>query len=377
MRQLSIPLIALALLWTPLAIAMTRLEQLVAQGDVRLSVDIVPKGQVVPGQRIQVMIVVETATWFTGGTDIRVPEVPDLVLIQNQQFAVNSTERRGQRTWTQQRWTLDAAALRPGRFTIDPIVLDTHIAASSAETVQGTLSTPPLSIEVTLPEALAEHEGWVASPALSINIETSPEGPVRVGDAISRLITVRAEDVLAMQLPTPPTVQISGLQHYPDPPVLRNRHNRGAMSSERRDHVTYIAERPGTHRLPGYTVIWWDTRSQSLRELRVAPWDVEVVSADSSPPRPKSRGLDALKQPEHLIWIALTFMGLAVIGLLAKTLNPRVTRALSEFKHRLKQKWAQFRRPALAPCLNPENSAAVQKAEAPPQLPQRSREHPH
>lgn len=375
MTRLWIALLVLALYWPSSALATTRLEQLVAQGDVRLSVDIEPKGQVVPGQRIQIIIIVETATWFTGGTRIRVPEVPDLVLIQNQQFAVNSTERRGQRTWTQQRWTIDAMALRPGAFVVDPIVLDTHIAASSAETVQGELSTPPLSIEIALPEALAEREAWVASPALSINIETSPEGPVRVGDAISRLITVRAEDVLAMQLPTPPTVQISGLQHYPDPPVLRNRHNRGAMSSERRDRVTYIAERPGTHRLPGYTIIWWDTRSQSLREVSVAPWDIEVVSADSAPSSPKSGWFDALKQPEHLIWMTLTLIGLAVMGWLAKRLLPGVVRALSQFKHWLKHQWVQVRRPALAPCLNPENSAAVQTAVAPPRLPQRSPEH--
>ena len=52
------------------------------------------------------------STWFTGGTRIRLPEVPGLVILQTEQFASNASERRGDQNWVLQRWTLDVYAQR-------------------------------------------------------------------------------------------------------------------------------------------------------------------------------------------------------------------------------------------------------------------------
>ena len=76
-----------------------------AQDLVEIGARLQPAEGAVPGQRIRLEVTVATPRWFTAGTRIKLPEVPGLILMQNQDFAANATERRGGESWTVQRWS--------------------------------------------------------------------------------------------------------------------------------------------------------------------------------------------------------------------------------------------------------------------------------
>ena len=100
---------ALLLSLSSVALAEEQLVQLV-----EISARLIPAEGAVPGQRIKLEVTVATPRWFTAGTRIKLPEVPGLLLLQNQDFAANATERRDGESWTVQRWFIDVFATRPG-----------------------------------------------------------------------------------------------------------------------------------------------------------------------------------------------------------------------------------------------------------------------
>ena len=101
----------------------TTLEDLQAAGHLEVTASIRPDGTLVPGQKLSLILEVATDRWFSGGTRIRIPEVPGLVIVQTEQFASNASENRRGQSWVVQRWTLDVYPQRAGEFSIPPLRL--------------------------------------------------------------------------------------------------------------------------------------------------------------------------------------------------------------------------------------------------------------
>lgn len=279
------PLALLALCLAPGARA-TALEELVAAGHLRVESSLGTGGPAVPGQKVRLYLDVATDGWFAGGTRIELPEVPGLVALQSKAFAANSTVRREGRNWVQQRWTLDLYPTREGRFTTGPITLQVEVNTGEG-VVSGALRAPAVTLEARLPPGIApgaETGSWVASPAFSASQNLEPERTeLAPGDAVTRTITLEAEEVLDKMLPEVAPGGSEGLRAYPRPPRLESRSNRGRSSARRVQAITYVARAPGTYQLPGYDFDWWDTGSGELRSVRLPPLTITVSAPRQGP----------------------------------------------------------------------------------------------
>jgi len=251
---------------------------------VELTLTLEPARAVVPGERIRVLITVATPRWFTGGTRLRLPEVPGLVLLQNQEFASNATERRGQASWTLQRWSIDAFATRAGSFILPPIEVAASVSLAPGSDRTLTLYTQPQTFSVTIPAALTELDStWVASPQVTLEQWIDRQDTVAVGAAIKRTVSLQAEGVMAMMLPALDGVSVAGLQTYPEPALLTNKATRGALKATRVENTTYIATQPGKVHIPSSTVYWWNTTSAKLELLKTPETHITISGRQSSP----------------------------------------------------------------------------------------------
>ena len=274
-----------------------------AQDLVEIGARLQPAEGAVPGQRIRLEVTVATPRWFTAGTRIKLPEVPGLILMQNQDFAANATERRGGESWTVQRWSLDVFATRAGAITIPPLQVSVAVSQSATQTLNTTLQTQPLIVTTTIPPELEAIDSWVASPSVSLSQSVEGDTDTYPGAAISRKITVKAADVMAMLLPRIETGDAPLLQTYPEPPVLRNRSNRGTLSATRSDRTTWIASTPGSSEIPGVAVHWWNTETKQLRTLSTEAIGISIGGEPPELPVP----------PRDRVELAVT--AAAVLGL--------------------------------------------------------------
>ena len=67
-------------------------DDLLSQGRLQVESSLSPDQDIVPGQKLRLVLEIATDRWFTGGTRISLPEVPGLVILQTEQFASNASE---------------------------------------------------------------------------------------------------------------------------------------------------------------------------------------------------------------------------------------------------------------------------------------------
>jgi hypothetical protein len=336
--------------------AATTVEKLLDDNRLQLRSWLLPAQDIVPGQQIKLTIEVATDRWFSGGTRIKIPEIPGLVILQTDDFASNSSEQRRGQSWVVQRWSLEVYAQNDGQFKIPPMTVRVKVSGDNGQNIEGEVRAPALEFFAARPATLSRAEYWVAAPryAISQSFDRTLEG-LQVGDAIQRQIDFRAGDVMAMMLPAFSEDGIKGLTAYPEPPVLNNNSNRGTVTASRTERIVYIAEEPGEYRLPAQDFYWWDTTTAQVQMLTLPSVDILVgtsgVSKQESKPSPGT-GFRFLAP-----WLIGLVMLSMLIGLISTIPFKAITQRGRKVINLALQKWQKFRRPALPTKLNPGNSA--------------------
>lgn len=236
-------------------------------------------------EQIVLTIDVGTPRWFLGSTTIGNIDVPNLVAKQRKTSATNYSEIRDGHSWAHQRWEITLYPQSSGQYTIPPLPLTTHIAGDDAKKVEGTVWTNKLSFNAQLPSAkLTEKDHWFAATdaKISQNWETTRD-EVKVGDAITRTVSIEAEDSLSMLLPevltSEPTPQY---QSYADPVELSDSSTRGQYHSTRQDKVVYVVQAGGDISFPELKVKWWNTSEQKVETVVLEGQTFHVSHTPSS-----------------------------------------------------------------------------------------------
>lgn len=331
-------------------------QELIDQGRLLISTSIAPDQPLVPGQKGRLHIQLETDHWFSGGTRITAPEVPGLIVLQTEMFASNSSEMRRGQNWVVQQWTLDVYATDAGNFNTGPIRLQVKVATDNG-IAEGLVSAPSVSIHAALPAALADTGQWLAASAFSVNQHFSPERiQLQPGDAITRTITLKAEDVLDKMLPLidfdQQAHQQTGLAIYPHPPELSSKNNRGKQTVQSVQEVTYLAEKAGHYHLPAYRFAWWNTKTGELHELKLNGMDIEVTGSAPQTTAPPPEKNDRWRQwlPDLIKLSALLFSLLLLYWLIPWQ---GLRQSLAVLYRRAGSAWKKVHSPALPSRINP------------------------
>ena len=327
------------------------LQRLVDNGHLTVSTFVRPDDAVVPGQKAQLIVEIATDSWFSGGTRITVPEVPGLVILQNEAFASNATEVRDGKTWVLQRWTLDVFPQRAGEFRIPALKMRLKVNAGREGDIEGELFAPATPFQSIRPAALETAASWVAAPEFTVEQQFDRAlDSLQVGDAFERQITFDATDTMAMMLPVATSEEIDGLAAYPAPPQLEDRNNRGETRAQRVQTISYVAEQPGEFVLPAQEYFWWNTAANKLEIVELPAQAVAVGGVRQT----KEDTAATPRSNQRLLTASAALLALVVMAVLLVKLLPRLP--WHRLAHGLRlacDKLAELRRPALPDRLNP------------------------
>ncbi|HDM8143755.1 TPA: BatD family protein [Vibrio harveyi] len=220
----------------------------------------------------QVILYIEVATprWFTGGTRIGSVEIPNVIAKQRNQLATNYTERKGGQTWSRQRWEITLYPQASGQFVIPPVAVGVQVSAPDGSKVAGTLYTQPIKFEASMPSGLLSDESaWFTATKVSVDQKwTTSNDELKVGDAITRTITINAQDSLSVLLPDLlSNDSTASYQAYPQPNRLDDKQTRGDYQSSRIEESVYVIQQGGEFTLPEYTFQWWNSQSKQLETV--------------------------------------------------------------------------------------------------------------
>ncbi|WP_324779903.1 BatD family protein [Thiobacillus sedimenti] len=205
-------------------------------------------------------------------------------------------------------------ATRPLRIAGDPIVLDVRPRPASGK----------------------GHD-WLPAQKVTLTETWQPDqGPVRVGDPITRHLHLSALGLTASQLPDLSVIMPvpDGLRAYPDQAKLDTGVQGDGVVGTRDQDIALIASRSGRYTLPALRVSWWDTTRNLQREVVLPAHTLDVLpaagglSAATVPPSqnanmPPSAGASVSIQPPpapadgaRWRWLSLV-LGVLWLGTLA------------------------------------------------------------
>ncbi|WP_032555009.1 BatD family protein [Vibrio sp. MED222] len=220
----------------------------------------------------QVILNIEVATprWLTGGTRIGSIEIPNVIAKQRNQLATNYTERVNGTTWSRQRWEVTLYPMTSGEFVIPTVPVRIQVSAPDRSNVGGTLYTQPIKFEASLPSGLLSDESpWFSATDVDVEQQWQRSSEdLKVGDAVTRTVTIKAKDSLSVLLPNVLTNESTQqYQAYPQPNRLDDTQERGDYRSSRIEETVYVIQQGGEFTLPEFTFQWWDSKNQRLESV--------------------------------------------------------------------------------------------------------------
>ena len=266
------------------------------QGEIRFRP--ASEGSTWVGQELQLQLELWSDGLSFGDQLFVLPEVSGGFLLQADSNTVKLSENRDGVAWQGLSYTLLFYPQREGRLEIPSFEV-----RYTASTGYGSAPTPfqfqtsPLFVDARLPPG-ADRGGLLVTTG-SFELESSwkpriaGDGPVqlKVGDALSLEVTRRAEEVPGMVFAPLPVFSIDGLGVYPASPAVNDRINRGALTGNRTDAITFVCEREGSYEIPEMRFQWWDPERQTLSEKLIPAVQLAVAANPAyATVQPKARG---------------------------------------------------------------------------------------
>ncbi|MFK0569478.1 BatD family protein [Endozoicomonas sp.] len=139
--------------------------------------------------------------------------------------------------------------------------------------------SPEIRVEVKpKPESYPVKETWLPARKLTIQETWSqPLNTLKVGDAITRTITVAADGLSAAQLPPILMPQPKGVNSYPDKSGTEDSETLNGIQGQRTDSIAMIPTHSGTITLPAVEYIWFDTARGEVRVSSLPATTIDVA----------------------------------------------------------------------------------------------------
>lgn len=238
--------------------------------------------RVVVGQPATLLIMVLAPNYMTSP-----PELPNFLAhnaATRQLRSMNVSEPHGDVTYAGVRFEYAIYPQEPGSYAIAGQNIKIKYAAEPPATRETSVALPAISFEAFVPAAASGLRPFVSATRLSAEQTNKRSSEtLKVGDAVTRTVTVRAEGALAMLLPPKPLAAVEGLKLYPAQPVLEDKTDErtGALTATRIDAGTYMVERSGRYVLPSVDFDWWNAVSGKVERV-----DLDAITLDVHPGPP-------------------------------------------------------------------------------------------
>lgn len=206
--------------------------------------------------------------------------------------------------------------------------------------------SPALSLKVNPQAPEFSYSVWLPAQALSLEERWSaPLDQLKVGDSLTRSITLKAVGQSSTILPPVELHVPDGIKAYPDKANLDESVAKEGLIGQRVENIAIIPGQAGQFVLPALEVPWWDTVNQKVQIARLPAHTLSVQAeknstlmsdhvkpAIESVPSLQPRPIPALANPaleaELAKWKSLTLvlaglLGLLVLGLLMYLLQQR------------------------------------------------------
>lgn len=225
---------------------------------------------------------------------------------------------------------------RSGSMTIPSLVLSGRLVQRGADRLwqpssrgrRVTVKSEPITFEVKPRPDSYGGDAWQPARSYNLGDQVSPGGEIRVGEPVTRTITIDAVGLEENMIAEPAWPEIPDARIYPDQPQGISRDDGEWVLGHKEFRYAVVPDKEGELVLPELKVTWWDTVADEERvsvlparpvrvlasEIATAPAPAEPAPAVAAAPLAGSPGEPAPPElPGYWRWAAI---GFAVLWLL-------------------------------------------------------------
>jgi hypothetical protein len=246
------------------------------------------------GGIVELQLDILTDSWFTSAPTLPDLKLPGALVMPPDGHAEHLNQTLDGKAFNGMRYRYRITPNLARGFDIPPLTVRATPGQASAEL---SALSPPLHFEAAQPPGFEPGEPVLVAQGLRFSQKVLDSStPLKVGDSITRQLTLQADGALAMSLPTPTLADVAGLSRYPKNPQVSNQDDgRGNFNGGQRiDTATYRIDTPGHYSLPAIELKWWDASTRQTRTAQVPAVTFEAVA--NSAYRPVFSITDDLKK---------------------------------------------------------------------------------
>lgn len=138
--------------------------------------------------------------------------------------------------------------------------------------------SPSVTLDVRPRPAAYTGSNWLPSEELVLRdswAESPPE--FRVGEPVTRTLTLEAKGLGASQLPVIRIPEVDGLRVYPEQPVRESRSDGRWVYGHSEQSLALVPSAAGKLSVPEIRLAWWDVRANEQRVAVLPAWEVNVL----------------------------------------------------------------------------------------------------
>jgi len=313
-------------------------------GAVSAADDVILRSSVNPetawvGQRTLLNLEVLGADGWAQITDMGELEILGAYVMRTESQGLRLSETIGRTSYTGQRYQLSVYCQRPGRLEIPglPVTVTVKQWGATPPETHHEAVTPATALICKIPPEAEGIRGLISTNRLEADQQWSSERTtVDLGDAVTRTVSLSADDVSGMAFPPAQYPEIDGVGIYPGQPSVADETNRGSLRGQREESVTYVFEEPGAVELPDVVVNWWNPESGRLERVVLTGLELEVVGEPAPAVTDLEPEVETFAEPPGLFrtaLLAIPILGFAIwLGgwLWRRSLKWRAARRVSE-----------------------------------------------
>jgi len=142
------------------------------------------------------------------------------------------------------------------------------------------LRTQPLTVTVKPAEESFSGSSWLPSSQLSLSEEWSSDpSTFKVGEPITRVITLAAKGLTGAQLPPLKFAAEPGVKYYPDQAQTQDQNVEQGVTGLRTETIAVVPMKSGPLTLPAISLSWWNTDTQQQEKTTLPAITVDVAEA--------------------------------------------------------------------------------------------------
>jgi hypothetical protein len=227
---------------------------------------------IVVGETVRVNVTVLVPNYFTGEPEFPPLNLDNAIVVLPEERPEHSNENINGESYAGITKAYLIYPQQPGSFKLPHAQIVVKYAVQPPKSAEVRIPLPDLSFEAVIPPEAAGLDYFL--PTASLMMAQKFDRPIKdlkVGDTLTRTVTITASKLKAMMIPPTRFEAADGIVIYPKQPAVDDiTSKQGEFVQGRRvDTATYLIRKEGSYTLPEIQIQWWDLAGRKVRTARL------------------------------------------------------------------------------------------------------------